>query len=142
MVKRRRPKAKKIREVETRQPNLTTKPKIVFSFEHFLDHDDVGQSLATWVDNNPKLLQGLFEKLQHLSSKNTATLSQDDVFTLYGDFPSNNNTDFKCPPNFNDKSWGVIRNIGGQKARVAGFLENNVFYLVFLDAEHKFWKSK
>lgn len=142
MVKARKPKASSSRMVENREPKSTIKHDIVFSFKYFSDTDDVGQSLKNWANNNCKLLQGLIEKLIHLSTKNTATLSMDTTFTLYGGFPSSDKTDFKCPPKFKNKSWGVIRNIGGQKPRVAGFLEDNVFYVVFFDAEHKFWKNE
>ena len=61
--------------------------------------------------------------------------------TIYRDFPER--SDFKIPQYFEgDVNWAVIKDIGGQKARVAGYVHENVFYIVFLDKEHKFFKMK
>lgn len=36
-------------------------------------------------------------------------------------------------------NWAVIMDIKGQKGRVAGHIIDNIFYVVFLDREHRFY---
>lgn len=142
MARQRKAMAQKQRSVEIREPKTTEKTYIVFSFKYLLDVDDVGQSLVTWAAADEKLLLGLLQKMLHISKLTTGEVTQGNTLTLYGDFPASHNSDFSCPPQLaNEKNWGVIRNIGGQKSRVAGFLKGNTFYVVYLDKEHKFWKS-
>lgn len=140
MTKKRYAMAGGARPVETREPKTTRKPSIAFSFKHFKGTDgSAGQSLKTWADEECKLLLGLLEKMVHISKHEGSSVFQDDTFTLYGNFPTTENTDFSCPSGLESKRWGVIKKLGGQKGRVAGFLENDVFFIVYLDAEHRFW---
>ncbi len=142
MVRKRKPVAQIKRSVETLEPNITTEIHIVFSLKYLCNIDDIGQSLTTWAEDNKKPLLGLMQKVLHISKLTIAQASQDQSIKIYGDFPTSHDSDFRCPPNLtNEKQWGVIRNIGGQKARVAGFLKGNTFYVVYLDKEHRFWKS-
>lgn len=127
---------------EIREPKATEKPCVLFSFKHFHDADDIGQSLENWAEDNPALLAGLLQKMAHISQQTVPKARQDTTLTLYGRFPESAKTDFTCPRHLQDqKNWGVIRNIGGQKSRAAGFLQNNIFYVVFLDKHHQFYKS-
>ncbi|MBT0969296.1 hypothetical protein KJ029_25825, partial [Salmonella enterica subsp. enterica serovar 1,4,[5],12:i:-] len=58
-------------------------------------------------------------------------------------FPVSAVTDFRCPAALSSGvNWGVVKNIDGQKRIVAGFLRDNVFYIVFFDRDHRFWKSQ
>lgn len=140
--KRRTPISKGKREVETREPKATSQACVVFSLKHLVDVDNVGQSLSEWAKGDSKLLLGLLQKMAHISKQTPADARQDSTLTVYGDFPARDQTDFNRPAHLKaQKNWGVIRNIGGQKARVAGFFSDNVFHIVFLDKDHKFWKS-
>ena len=38
--------------------------------------------------------------------------------------------------------WAVIKGMKGQKGRVAGYVIGNVFYVVFLDQNHRFWVTE
>lgn len=139
----RKPISKGRRQVETREPKVAATPCVVFSLKHLIDVDDVGQSLEDWAKGDSKLLLGLLQKMSHISKQTAADARQDPTLTIYGEFPAPDKTDFKCPPSLKEQqNWGVIRNIGGQKARAAGFFRDNVFHVVFLDKEHKFWKSE
>lgn len=112
-----------------------------FSFKYFKDCDDVGQSLATWANEN--LLGPFVAKLHHISTVNITELQTQKSVTNYRNFPPADNTHFTCPADLSkEENWGVIRNIGGQKQRVAGFLRDNIFYIVFLDRDHRFWPSQ
>lgn len=141
---KRKPLSKGKRSVETREPKpVKIAPVcIVFSFQYLVNIDSVGQSLADWAKDDGKLLLGLLQKMVHLSKQTRATAGSDSTLTVYDSFPDPDKTDFDCPPGLQaEKQWAVIRNIGGQKPRAAGFFRDNVFYLVYLDKEHKFWKS-
>jgi rhodanese-related sulfurtransferase len=142
MARSRKPIARGSRAVEVRDPKSTESPCILFSFKHFIDVNDVGQSLQAWAEEDGKLLLGLLHKMLHISKQTPAQATQDSTYTHYGDFPDQSKSDFTCPPHLKDeKNWGVIRNIGGQKARAAGYLKENIFYIVYLDQDHRFWKS-
>jgi len=63
-----------------------------------------------------------------------------DKFTVYGDFPPSNKTDFFHPKQVpEDAKWARIH-VNGLHCLI-GHVIYDTFYLVFLDQEHKFWKS-
>jgi len=136
------------RELDERKQNTRTehkvadeKPLILFSFKDFDDSQcPPGQTFKEW--EKAGLLSDLFTKLVDLSSKNRMEAERQQVVKVYGDWPQGH-TDFKIPNHVQGEvDWGTLQKIGGQKARVAGYMCNNVFYIVFLDKEHKFYKSE
>lgn len=113
---------------------------LLFSFK---DYDSTqcppGQNFEDW--ENDELLSSLMVKLVDLSQKNRMEATQQEIITVYGKFP--NSSEFKIPRHIQgDVDWAVIKNVGGQKHRVAGYIKDNVFYVVFLDKNHKFYKMK
>lgn len=130
------------RLAETRTPRVVfVKSDLSFSFKYFYDQDGAGQSLKTWLDTEPLLVQGLLDKLIFLSSNNLTAVQQNKILTLYQQFPAKKQTDFSCIAGFENENWGTIRKLNGQQGRAAGFLRDNVFYIVHLDKDHRFWKS-
>lgn len=112
---------------------------ISISFKYFCDVDDVGQSIDTWSKEG--VLKDLFDKLIYITKNGITEVMSSGILVNYRRFPETALCDFTCPENLSkDDDWGVIKYIGGQKRRVAGFLKNNIFYIVFLDRDHKFWK--
>lgn len=114
--------------------------KVVFSLKD-IDKNQIppGQSAEDWSKNG--LLPYLFEKLEHISQKTMVEAIQEGYIKVYGDFPPR--SDFKHPVHIADNvKWAVIMNVKGQKGRVAGHIIGNVFYIVFLDMEHLFYKMK
>lgn len=112
-------------------------PKVVFSFKDF-DTTQVppGQTYKEWQEKG--YLAYLLEKLGYISELNMVEAKQQHYITEYGAFPSN--SDFKHPRHIApDVQWAVIKKIKGQKGRVAGHIIGNVFYIVFLDIDHRFW---
>lgn len=132
------------RGAETRQPRVVFSPShITFSFKYFNQQDPAGQSFKSWLEHNPELVEGLLDKLIYLSEESITVSQQNQVLALYSSaFPDKKHTRFNCPPGLENERWGTIRRIGGQKGRVAGFLRDNVFYLVFLDKDHDFYLSE
>lgn len=116
------------------------KPLLHFNFKDFNQIQcPPGQKFADWEKEG--LLSDFFQKLVDLSQKDRLTASREKCITVYHSFPPN--SDFKIPKYIEgDVDWAVIDNVGGQKHRVAGYIVENVFYIVFLDKDHKFWKMQ
>ncbi|WP_439256819.1 hypothetical protein [Lonepinella sp. BR2271] len=115
---------------------------ISLSFRYFQNiSNQLVQSLADWHGDD--ILLDLLNSLVYVTQKNVTQLQAGDKkLSLYKGFPNKTVNDFPLPSSLSEKeNWGTLRNIGGQKARVAGFLRDNIFYIVYLDKEHKFFKS-
>lgn len=62
-------------------------------------------------------------------------------FTIYDQFPPTEKTDFTHPKHVpEDAEWARIHVTG--KQCLIGHVVKNTFYVVFLDGEHRFWKSE
>lgn len=134
---------------ETRDPKQINKldSYISLSLLYFQNSDKhPGQSLKTWNDENQLL--GMLNLFQHITSNHISQLESGKKLTLYKAFPSS--SEFAIPQDLEKKldckkediNWGVIKGVGGQKSRIAGFLYKNVFYVVYLDRDHKFCLTK
>jgi hypothetical protein len=85
----------------------------------------------------------MLEKFNEICKCNIVEAQQQNMIKIYDDFPEK--SEFKYPKTvIRDEriKWAVIMNIKGQKPRVAGHIIDNVFYVVFLDKEHKFFPSE
>jgi hypothetical protein len=107
--------------------------EMVFSFRDF--DQTQGQTFAEW--QNLGLLDTMMDKLKEYSRK-TVSEAQKAAFTVYDRFPPK--SEFK-PPRFipENVKWASLHIQG--KECIAGHLADNIFYVVFLDKEHKFWPS-
>ena len=122
-----------------RQTTETEEPKLVFKFKDFDDTQKIGQSFEDWQKN--EILSILMKRFQQLSQKTLKEAKTDGSVKFYDKFPSV--SEFMYPKHIApDVRWGVIKQITGQKARVVGYIIDNVFYIVFLDMDHKFWPTK
>lgn len=112
-------------------------PKIVFSFKDCdIKQIPPGQSFDNWQES--KLLAYMVEKFAHICALNIVEAQQQRVLKIYGKFPTK--SDFNQPQHIiEDVNWAVIMDIKGQKGRVAGHIISNVFYVVFLDQNHRFY---
>jgi hypothetical protein len=108
------------------------KKLIVFSLKDF--DINQGQSFEDWEKN--KILSNLMTRLREISSFSITEAQQNGILTIYRDFPSK--SDFRHPRHIpQGVNWAVISIQG--KERIAGYVEDNIFYIVFLDKDHKFW---
>jgi hypothetical protein len=135
---------------------LTEKSK--FNFGYFSSHA-AGQTFDSWdKDQLCKLLTSLAEyskfSLSHWQTKPIG--KSGTVLAVYGDFPQN--SDFSHPSHVpHQVRWGRFRLTSA--VRLIGFVvpneykekvhaktgrrfDCNTFYVVFLDAEHKFYKTE
>ena len=115
-------------------------PLLVFSFKDFDSNQcPPGQTFKEWEKG--ELLAPLMTKLVELSNKNRVIASLEGCLSTYDTFRED--SDFKKPKYIEgDVQWATIKDVGGQLHRVAGYIVDNVFYVVFLDKEHKFYKMK
>jgi len=120
--------------------------KVVLSFE-FLDIMQ-GQSCRDW-ENNGDLIK--LVELGCTLNKLTVALAIAETIIIQYDISdktkwNENNmpkkSKWKYPTTLprKDVPWSKIEL--GRKLRVIGYLEDNIFYVVFLDNEHKFFPSK
>ena len=125
-------RGKKILKADTPSSikELIGSDKIVFSFLHFCRTQ--GASFRDWEDEG--VLLNAIERFKEYSHKKVS--QSDATYCIYGDFPPN--TDFTHPQNVpQDARWARIH-VNGNHI-IAGHIVENVFYVVFLDSNHKFW---
>lgn len=127
---------------ETRTAKLSVQDNYIsVSFRYFQNTEEYpAQSLAQWEQDGDLL--DMVNSLVYITQHNISELQSTKKMTLYHSFPDKEVNEFTLPSSLShDENWGTIRKVGGQKARVAGFLRDNIFYVVYLDKEHKFYKS-
>ena len=108
------------------------KKLIVFSLKDF--DINQGQTFEEWEQK--KILSNLLTRLRQVSSFSITEAQQNGILTIYKDFPDR--TDFTHPKHISQGvEWAVISIQG--KERIAGYIDDNVFYIVFLDKDHRFW---
>lgn len=121
-----------------------------FNFKYFRSTEN-GQSFEEWQGNN--ILADLMNKLKEFSQLSVEELKQNHRLKIYGPFPTSKCTDFKLPTDLpkNGIKWSSFR-ITGEKRLIGFFVSKeaeiddckniaNTFYVVFLDENHKFYKS-
>lgn len=108
--------------------------KFTISFQ-YLDRNQ-GQTFEEWEKEG--LLVNMLNTLRDYCQK-TMQENKGSNFKEYGSFPSK--TDFKHPKHVpKDVSWASLHLAG--KPCLGGHIYENIFYVVFLDKNHRFWISE
>lgn len=115
-------------------------PLILFSFKDFQFNQQIppGQAYKQWQESD--LLAYMLEKFGSICNKNRIEAVQQRLLKIYEKFPTN--SEFKNPFPEQELDWGVVMRISGQKGRVAGYMIENIFYVVFLDENHRFYPAE
>lgn len=116
---------------------------LTFSFKDIdeTQPSNAPQSIKSWNDEG--LLKPFLERLRDLSKLTRDEACKQQKIKIYGDFPAKAKTDFFHPRHVDEHvAWGVINSVGGQKGRIAGYIVESTFYVVFLDKEHRFFISE
>lgn len=127
----------KLKRHKGKLPYRSGNPKrfLVFSLKDF--DINQGQDFKNWECE--KILSMLMTRLRLISAYTIQEAQENKILTIYGEFPIN--TDFKHPKHVSEGvKWARISIQG--KERVAGYIEDNIFYIVFLDKDHRFWISE
>ncbi|MNC09029.1 hypothetical protein D3C76_644830 [compost metagenome] len=142
MAKRDRAKSYARKEAVKDETEAKGTDKIFLSFN--LKHLDQTQpknspqTIAVWHDND--LLQSLVHRIMQVSQLTRLEAVQQQQLKIYGDFPPKDKTDFSHPAFVPENVyWGVLKHVGGQTGTVAGYIEDDVFNVVFFDKDHRFW---
>ncbi|AZQ44101.1 hypothetical protein [Nonlabens ponticola] len=110
---------------------------MLLSLRH-LDKEQ-GHNLYEWEAN--AMLAHSIEVLSGYCNDTLLNQTDGQKFTIYGDFPPDEKTEYYPPEQIpEDANWARLHITG--KQCVIGHIVKNVFYVVFLDGEHKFWKSE
>ncbi|MFA0546387.1 hypothetical protein [Vibrio splendidus] len=138
--------------------------KCKLNLSYFDGHQSAGQGFPGWTYNSGNAsLTNLLEKFKEYTQQPLNYWQNQrvgggglKVLEYYGDFPSN--SDFTHPRHVPaDAHWARFRL--GNKVRLVGFVisksaikdlpeeeqdkfDQNTFYVVFLDKEHKFYKTE
>lgn len=122
------------------QPNRF-KEDVAFSFKELDSTQHLKETFECW--NSENLLLKLLNKIKDISKMTMDEATRKNAIKPYGYFPPAKVTEYKPPKhidNAEQKNWAVMHIQG--KEVVAGHIVENIFYIVFLDREHKFWKSE
>ena|SRR5690554_4428167 len=99
-----------------------------------------GQTMEEWEEKG--LLAPFCDRMRQIGQfTKEEALAQQYVkqYTKVG-FPPNSK--FLEPKHVSPSYWAVIHIKPSSKEVVAGYLEDDIFYIVFLDKEHHFWPSQ
>lgn len=123
------------REVKNRELRSGRRePFVVLSFR---DYDrNQGQSFKEWEDE--ELLALAISKLHAVCGLTRIEATQQQIIKEYpkGEFPTN--TDFYHPKHIpTDIAWCSMHIQG--KECIIGYFDDNIFNVVFLDKNHRFW---
>ncbi|WP_411811948.1 hypothetical protein ACLB9Y_00915 [Chryseobacterium scophthalmum] len=135
MAKRIRQDPAYLREQGKKELKEKNKRNITFCFSKHIKGE--GQSFEEWEEEG--LLSQLFERLKQLGNYPVLVIKQNDWITEYHkvDFPPK--SDFKVPQHISGVTWATIHIKPNSKAVIVGYIENDIFYVVFLDKDHRFW---
>lgn len=141
---RSRTKARARKEnVRDERPVASKSPLLNFNFKYLDESQPKGscETIELWEEK--KLISALIVRLKELSALTVEEAINQHQLKIYGDFPSAaTKTAFVHPKHVESNvEWGVVLGIAGVP-RVAGFISNSTFYVVFLDSQHRFWPSE
>jgi len=133
---------------------IASRMKFNFSYFDFNQSNGPGQLLTTWSDSQRAYL---YKQLVDFSRESSDYWKHQGRLVIYGNFPNKRKCDFKLPTYIPmEAEWGRFRLSG--KVRLVGFMLSkehqsnkdkdgfsyctNTFYVVFLDKNHKFYKTE
>ena len=112
-------------------------PLIVFSLKDF--DINQGQTFKDWEEN--ELLALAITRLRAISNLTVGQTLQQQIIKNYPKVPFPPDSEFRHPQHVpNDVVWCSMHVQG--KECIIGYMVENIFYIVFLDKNHEFWKTK
>ncbi len=118
--------------------------KVVVSYM-YLDRMQ-GQTLEQWNNTEGRLLR--WENIiLNLNSLTVAQAIIEKIIVRYNHLDTDGNnmpkkSKWKYPPHLNHLSITWCKIVVMQLVRVVGFLDDNIFYIVFLDEKHQFYPTE
>ena len=127
-----------LREQGKRDAYVKKQRNITFSFSKHIQGE--GQTIEEW--SNLGLLKKLIIRIKYLGQHPTTVVRQNKWIKEYHKVHFPPNSEFKEPKHVSGVIWAVMHITENSKEVVVGFIEEDVFYIIFLDKDHKFWPSK
>ena len=126
-----------LREQGKREARGIKQRKITFCLSKHIQNQ--GQSIEDWERSG--LLGLLFNRLKFLGQYTALEARQNQYIKEYTkvDFPPKSG--FKQPTHIVNITWAVMHITTNSKEVVVGYIEEDVFYIIFLDKEHEFWPN-
>lgn len=118
-------------EIGNKQRNLS------FSFSKHIKAE--GQSIEEWGQLG--LLKPLLIRIKNLGQHTALTVRQNKWIKEYHKVNFPPNSGFKEPKHIIGVTWAVMHLTDTSKEVVVGYIEDDIFYIVFLDKDHLFWPS-
>ena len=110
---------------------------LVISFKH-LDKSQ-GQTFSDWENN--RILADALDTLANYCHDTLQKQCCTDSFKTYSAFPPDDKTDYHFPAHVPPDALWASMHIKGKQCLV-GHIYRNVFYIIFLDKDHRFWIAK
>ncbi len=127
-----------LREQGKRDAVKKSKRFLTFSFSKHIRGE--GQSIEEW--GKLELLGLLVLRLKNLGQYSTIEVRQKGWIKEYHKVNFPPNSKFSEPKHVINVTWAVLHITPTSKEVVVGYIENDIFYIVFLDKDHEFWPSK
>lgn len=124
-----------IREQGKRAAEKKKDRTITFSFSRHIKGN--GETYEEW--STLGLLGPLCRRMQMLGQHSVFVVKQKQWIKDYNSFPPH--SEFDEPTHISNVTWSVMHITDTSKEVVVGFIEDDVFYIVFLDKDHKFWPT-
>lgn len=122
------------REQGKRGPQISKKRTLIFSLHQLIDNTQ-GQTLKEW--ENLGHLSEMNQMMRHLGKYTCEEALQEGCIKQYGTWPKDSK--FTEPKHLPGVNWGSMHITKKSKEVVAGFFEDNIFNIIFLDKEHLFY---
>lgn len=127
-----------LREQGKRNAVSKKQRNVTFSFSKHIKSE--GQTIEEWADLG--LLKPLLLRIKNLGQHSTLTVRQNKWIKEYHKVEYPPDSEFTEPKHVTNVTWAVMHITETSKEVVVGFIEDDVFFIVFLDKDHKFWPSK
>lgn len=135
MSKKEKKVARYLREQGNREARGVKQRNITFSLSKHLQNQ--GQTIEDWEESG--LLATLFNRIKFIGQYTAVQARQNQFIKEYKSFPPN--SEFTEPKQFVNVTWASMHITANSKEVVIGYIEEDVFFVIFLDKNHKFWPS-
>lgn len=126
-----------IREQGNRGKVEEKKRFIMFSLSKHIQGE--GQTIEEWDDLG--LLKALNLRMKYIGQHTVHDVKQKKYIKEYHKVAFPDHSKFTHPKHIANVTWAVMHLTDKSKEVVAGYIENDVFYIVFLDMNHDFWPT-
>lgn len=127
-----------LRERGKREIRQQKRRKLSFSFIKLITTQ--GQTFEEWQEL--EILSTLNLRIKFLNQFSVQEALQKGYIKQYSKVEFPPNSGFTQPKHIIDVTWVVLHITNTSKEVVVGYINDDIFFIVFLDKEHQFWLTK